>query len=148
MSAEESENINVFIDDVVTKEAGDYVLPDDATLKQMTRLQLIGVFWKYINRIQTLCRNVYRVKYVKDRGKEICNDKPYRPSPPCIVYFLWIDYRLDFDLVVVKLFGCKVYAFDPNMKMESKRVSEYIWFTTEDLVAGIRSLTMAGSSNT
>ncbi|KAH3867925.1 hypothetical protein DPMN_031062 [Dreissena polymorpha] len=52
MSAEESENINVFVDDVVTNEAGDYVLPDDATLKQMTRLQLIGVFWN----TSTVCR--------------------------------------------------------------------------------------------
>ncbi|KAH3710621.1 probable methyltransferase-like protein 24 [Dreissena polymorpha] len=128
MSAEESENVNVFEDDVVTYEAGDYVLPDDATLKQMTRVQLLGVFWKYINRIQTLCRNVYRVGTVKDGGKEICTDKPYRPSPPCIVYSFGIDYRLEFDLAVVKLFGCQVYAFDPSMKMESKRVSEHIWF--------------------
>ncbi|KAH3867927.1 hypothetical protein DPMN_031064 [Dreissena polymorpha] len=128
MSAEESENINVFVDDVFTYEAVDYVLPDDATLKQMTRLQLIGVFWKYINRMQTLCRNVYRVCTVKDGGKDICTDKPYRPSPPCIVYAFGIDYRLDFDLAVVKLFGCKVYAFDPSMEMETKRVSEHIWF--------------------
>ncbi|KAH3867928.1 hypothetical protein DPMN_031065 [Dreissena polymorpha] len=94
----------------------------------MTRLQLIGVFWKYINRMQTLCRNVYSVGTVKDGGKEICTDKPYRSSPPCIVYSFGIDYILDFDLSVIKLFGCKVYAFDPSMKMESMRVSEHIWF--------------------
>ncbi|XP_052244609.1 probable methyltransferase-like protein 24 [Dreissena polymorpha] len=104
------------------------MIPNDVELKNMSNTQWKQIYWKYINRLQTLCKDVVRVVKLKDGGKEICADERYRPRAPCIIYSFGINNDLSFDNEAVKMFGCDVFCFDPSMKMESKRISDHVWF--------------------
>lgn len=109
-------------------EAADFTIPSDDVLANMTRADWLNVFWKYINRLQALCKDVIRVGTLNDGGKEICVDEPYRPRAPCIIYSFGINNNFLFDNAAVDLFGCDVYCFDPSMTNSSSRVSEHVWF--------------------
>ncbi|KAH3723754.1 hypothetical protein DPMN_049548 [Dreissena polymorpha] len=39
----------------------DYMIPIDILLKNMSNTQLKQIYWKYINRLQTLCKDVVRI---------------------------------------------------------------------------------------
>ncbi|KAH3723830.1 hypothetical protein DPMN_049625 [Dreissena polymorpha] len=112
----------------IAEESRDYMIPSDVELKNMSNTQWKQIYWKYINRLQTLCKDVVRVGKLKDGGKEICADEHYRPRAPCIIYSFGLNNDFSFDNEAVKMFGCDVFCFDPSMKMESKRISDHVWF--------------------
>ena len=47
---------------------------------------LVCFRFRYIQSLQTLCRQVIRIGSMKDGGKEICVDEAYKPKAPCLVY--------------------------------------------------------------
>ncbi|XP_045202151.2 probable methyltransferase-like protein 24 isoform X2 [Mercenaria mercenaria] len=103
-------------------------IPGDEDLAKLDETTLLQVYWKYINMLQILCKDVIRVGNLKEGGKEICVDPGYKPEAPCLVYSFGINHLFDFDRDVVERFGCDVHCFDPSMKNETKRLSEHIWF--------------------
>ncbi|XP_052809233.1 uncharacterized protein LOC128237688 [Mya arenaria] len=112
----------------VKAEPEDYIIPDISKLKHMSEQSLMQIYWKYINRLQVLCKDIIRVGSLKDGGKEICIDEPYKPKTPCLVYSFGINNQFDFDKDINRLFGCDVYCFDPSMERDSFRVADKIWF--------------------
>ncbi|XP_052809263.1 uncharacterized protein LOC128237721 [Mya arenaria] len=112
----------------VKAEPEDYIIPDISKLKHMSEQSLMQIYWKYINRLQVLCKDIIRVGSLNDGGKEICIDEPYKPKTPCLVYSFGINNQFDFDKDINRLFGCDVYCFDPSMERDSFRVADKIWF--------------------
>ncbi|XP_052251404.1 uncharacterized protein LOC127858369 isoform X6 [Dreissena polymorpha] len=112
-----------FVEDVET-----YEIPSAKELERLSSTDQMNIYWTYINRLQVLCKDVIRVGSLKDGGKEICVDKPYKPKAPCVVYSFGINYQFDFDYATVDLFGCDVYAFDPSMNRSTSRITEHIKF--------------------
>lgn len=104
------------------------LIPDDETLNNMSEIQQMEFYLKYVNTLQALCRNFIRVGSLTDGGKEICIDEDYRPKAPCLVYSFGINNQWDFDNMIVDLFGCEVHCFDPSMKRETGKVSDKVWF--------------------
>lgn len=116
-------------DRLTSLDEGDaYNIPSLTELERMSTTELMEIYWKYVNRLQILCKDVIRVGSLDDGGKEICVDKPYRPKAPCIVYSFGINFKFDFDEAVVDMFGCDVFAFDPSMNKSTSKFSEHIWF--------------------
>ncbi|XP_060595523.1 probable methyltransferase-like protein 24 [Ruditapes philippinarum] len=102
---------------------GKVFLPaDDVKLKDMTTVEMVDMFWKYINTLQVLCRNQTRVGSLKDGGKEVCIDEQYKPRVPCLVYSFGqvSNFQFDFEMDIVKKFGCEVHTFDPSREITSK----------------------------
>ncbi|XP_052788589.1 probable methyltransferase-like protein 24 [Mya arenaria] len=112
----------------VTRAPEDFVIPDIAELRNMSEQRLMQIYWKFINRLQVLCKDVIRVGNLQDGGKEICIDEQYKPKPPCLVYSFGINNQFDFDEDINRLFECDVFCFDPSMKKESFRKADHIWF--------------------
>ncbi|KAK3587726.1 hypothetical protein CHS0354_042681 [Potamilus streckersoni] len=89
-------------------------IPSDAELKNLTESQLDDLYWSYINTVQVLCRRIVRVGKIEDGGKEVCTDEAFHPRPPCLVYSFGINFQWDFDEDAARMFGCKVFSFDPR----------------------------------
>ena len=63
-----------------------------------------------------------------DGQKAVCLDPAARPTPGrCLVYSFGINNEWSFD-EMMETYGCKVYAFDPSMKMASHSHSKGIKF--------------------
>ncbi|KAL4218775.1 hypothetical protein ACF0H5_021362 [Mactra antiquata] len=106
----------------------EYQIPSDEELDKLDEPTLMKIYWKYINMLQILCKDVIRVGNLNDGGKEICVDNGFKPQAPCLVYSFGINNMFDFDNSIVNTFGCDVHCFDPSMKNETRRLSEHVWF--------------------
>ncbi|XP_045164955.2 probable methyltransferase-like protein 24 [Mercenaria mercenaria] len=98
-----------------------FLLADDDTLMRMNQIQLMEMYWKYINTLQVLCRNQIRLGSMKDGGKEICLDGIYKPRRPCLVYSFGSNFQFDFELSVIRNFKCEVHTFDPSHPIKNLR---------------------------
>ncbi|XP_067660769.1 probable methyltransferase-like protein 24 [Haliotis asinina] len=103
-------------------------LPSKEELPQMSLQQMTMTYHSYIDNINILCHRKFRMGRVGDGGWEVCDDEPYRPGNPCLVYSFGINHDFTFDDDIAKLYGCEVYAFDPSMRESTHRRSQSVHF--------------------
>ncbi|KAL3867621.1 hypothetical protein ACJMK2_040502 [Sinanodonta woodiana] len=94
-------------------EKDEVAIPYESEMNSMTMPELENIFYNYLTSLQILCRRILRLGRIEHGGKEVCNDRQYRPKLPCLVYSFSIGYNSDFDEDVVKYYRCEVHAFDP-----------------------------------
>ncbi|BFZ22419.1 hypothetical protein BsWGS_25458 [Bradybaena similaris] len=117
-----------------------FLLPDSTALRNMSWGDLSNLYHMYLNVTQIHCSDILRVGHVTDGGWDVCNDKPFAPKAPCVVYSFGIGDDFSFDNAVVRHFGCKVYSFDPSMSMESKQRSDKTFFYKQGIADSDRTL--------
>ncbi|XP_005103849.1 methyltransferase-like protein 24 [Aplysia californica] len=116
------------------------LIPNNTVLHAMTHAELSALYHRYLSVIQVKCEEIHRVGKVTDGGWDVCGDKPHVPKPPCVVYSFGVGDDFSFDDAVVKNYGCKVYSFDPSMKMGNKRRGENSFFYQQGLADSDRTL--------
>ncbi|CAG5125002.1 unnamed protein product [Candidula unifasciata] len=116
------------------------LLPDSTALRNMSWQDLSNLYHTYLNVNQIKCSDILRVGHVTDGGWDVCNDRPYAPKEPCIVYSFGVGDDFSFDDAVVRHFGCKVYSFDPSMAMNSKQRSDKAFFYKQGIADSDRTL--------
>ncbi|KAK7485051.1 hypothetical protein BaRGS_00023690 [Batillaria attramentaria] len=97
------------------------VLPPRTQLANLSWDELAHLYHRYTTQVQILCAAVERLGHVTDGGWEVCEDSPYRPSSPCLVYSFGVGEDFSFDDAVARRYGCEVHSFDPSMKAEDHK---------------------------
>ncbi|XP_041370649.1 methyltransferase-like protein 24 [Gigantopelta aegis] len=90
-------------------------------LKAMDADGIWKTYHSYTDNIDIICERRLRMGKIGDGGWEVCDDPPYRPIKPCIVYSFGINNDFSFDDDVVKSYECDVYSFDPSMSANTHR---------------------------
>ncbi|XP_071159990.1 uncharacterized protein [Mytilus edulis] len=103
-------------------------IPEDKDLSKLNAKERYALYLRYLTSTQILCKEVIRLGHITDGGWNVCHDKPYRPSYPCLVYSFGINWDFSFDDAVVKTYGCDVQSFDPSMNQPDFRRGDQIWF--------------------
>ncbi|XP_041370848.1 methyltransferase-like protein 24 [Gigantopelta aegis] len=103
-------------------------LPTGKRLKSMDKESMFKTYHSYVTNIDIICERKFRMGKIGDGGWEVCDDPPYRPIKPCIVYSFGINYDFSFDDDIAKTYECDVYSFDPSMKMNTTRRNDRIMF--------------------
>ncbi|XP_041370850.1 methyltransferase-like protein 24 isoform X2 [Gigantopelta aegis] len=96
-------------------------LPRGEQLKAMDADGIWKTYHSYTDNIDIICERRLRMGKIGNGGWEVCDDPPYRPIKPCIVYSFGINFDFSFDDDVVKSYECDVYSFDPSMSMKTQR---------------------------
>ncbi|XP_076457054.1 putative methyltransferase-like protein 24 isoform X1 [Babylonia areolata] len=102
-------------------------LPTEDEMKTMTDKEVNFIVHSYLDNTEVTCRNI-RLGHAGSGGYETCDDYRYRPIKPCVVYDFGIRYDFSFSDDAAKLYGCKVYAFDPSMKADTHQRSANVWY--------------------
>ncbi|XP_052077945.1 probable methyltransferase-like protein 24, partial [Mytilus californianus] len=82
----------------------------------------------YLKSTQIHCKEVIRLGLITDGGWNVCHDKQYRPSHPCLVYSFGIFWDFSFDDAVAETYGCEIHSFDPSMNTSDFKRGNLIWF--------------------
>lgn len=96
-------------------------IPDLKLLQQLSYKELASLYHRYVNRLQVLCHRIVRIGSLGDGGWEICEDGPFRPVQPCLVYSFGINNDFSFDDHMADRYKCEVHSFDPSMTIPSGR---------------------------
>ncbi|XP_052104869.1 probable methyltransferase-like protein 24 [Mytilus californianus] len=104
------------------------VIPDDQALSKLNNKEITELYIRYLTSVQIHCKEVIRLGSVTDGGWNVCHDKSYRPSLPCLVYSFGINWDFSFDAAIVEAYSCDVHSFDPSMQRTDFRRAGHIWF--------------------
>ncbi|XP_076101103.1 putative methyltransferase-like protein 24 [Mytilus galloprovincialis] len=108
--------------------SGNLEIPEDMMLKKLNNVEMLELYRRYLTSIQTHCKEVIRIGHMTDGGWNVCHDKQYRPSFPCLVYSFGISNDFSFDDYMAKTYGCEVHSFDPSINLPDMRRGDRLWF--------------------
>ncbi|CAG2214809.1 unnamed protein product [Mytilus edulis] len=118
---EDTEGISIGTDEITTLvDNTHFVIPDDRKLTTFSEKELNGLYIRYLTSIQTHCKEVIRLGLISDGGWNVCHDKQYRPSDPCLVYSFGIFWDFSFDDAVAETYGCEIHSFDPRNRRKTQ----------------------------
>ncbi|XP_076456401.1 putative methyltransferase-like protein 24 [Babylonia areolata] len=103
-------------------------LPTEDDMKTMPDKEVNYIVHSYLDNTEMRCQRNIRLGKSGDGGYETCDDYRYRPIKPCVVYSFGIRNDFSFDDDIAKLYGCKVYSFDPSMNANTHRRSDNAWY--------------------
>ncbi|XP_052076505.1 uncharacterized protein LOC127714490 isoform X1 [Mytilus californianus] len=126
---ENPEGRSIGIDEITTlTDNTHFVIPDDSKLRTFSKTEINGLYIRYLTSIQIDCKEVLRLGLISDGGWNVCHDKQYRPSYPCLVYSFGIYWDFSFDEAVAETYGCEIHSFDPSMNTSDFKRGDFIWF--------------------
>lgn len=106
----------------------DIAIPSVEELDKLSHRELAEFYHRYINTPQALCNRIVRIGKLGDGGWEVCEDKLYKPRPPCTVFSFGIADDFSFDDHMAERYGCEVHSFDPSMTLKEGPRGEKTWF--------------------
>lgn len=118
------------------------VIPGNITvLNGMSWKNLSSIYHNYLNENQIVCSDIQRVGKVTDGGWNICADSAFAPpKTSCLVYSFGIGEDFSFDDDIVKKYDCKIYSFDPSMKIGNQKRGEKSFFMQMGLADSDRTM--------
>ncbi|KAK3787669.1 hypothetical protein RRG08_031899 [Elysia crispata] len=123
------------------KSAKPIIIPDNAALRNMSWSALAELYHSYLSQIQVVCKDIQRIGRITDGGWDVCTDPGYIPKEPCIVYSFGVGDDFSFEDSIIRNYGCSVYSFDPDMKMQSQQRGKNSIFYRQGLADSDRTLT-------
>lgn len=108
-------------------------IPGEEDLEELSHKEVAELYHRYINTVQVLCRRIVRIGQLGDGGWEVCEDKEYKPKPPCTVFSFGIGDDFSFDDHMAQRYGCTVHSFDPSINVPEGERGKGSWFHTVGL---------------
>ncbi|XP_033756735.1 uncharacterized protein LOC117339316 isoform X2 [Pecten maximus] len=105
------------------------VIPSETYLGNLTSNQLNRFYHRYLLTTQTFCKKLSPMGSHGRGGWEVCADKPYSPTVPCLIYSFGSADDWAFDSAMANHFGCEVHSFDPryqNTKSNGNGTSDMV----------------------
>ncbi|XP_069140174.1 uncharacterized protein [Argopecten irradians] len=105
------------------------VIPSERYLDNLTSNQLNRFYHRYLLTTQTFCKKLTPMGDHGRGGWDLCADKPYSPTVPCLTYSFGSADDWAFDSAMANHFGCEVHSFDPryqNTNSENNTSSDLI----------------------
>lgn len=115
------------------------VLPTDHALRNLTSNKLHWMYHRFLQTTQTFCKKLIPAGNVGRGTWEVCDDQPYSPALPCLVYSFGTADDWAFDSEMANKFGCEVHSFDPryqNTIPDDQDKTGDLKTMTSDLVPG------------